>query len=110
MMILIFFAGISLGGVTKNNTIVNGINNFAKIPDESPSKILNIFDIKEKEKNLFFTKQEKDYKIVLSWLQNNTILFSSQKNLFYLLKYCNESKIFGIPISEEKLMHFLTKK
>lgn len=105
-----FFAGISLGGVTKNNTIVNGINNFAKISDESPSKILNIFDINEKERNLFFTKQEKDYKIVLSWLQNNTILFSSQKNLFYLLKYCNESKIFGIPISEEKLMHFLSKK
>lgn len=105
-----FFAGISVGGVVKNNTVVNGINNFPKIPEESPPKILNVFEINDKDKNLFFTKQEKDYKIVLSWLQNNTILFSSQKNLFYLLKYCNESKIFGVPISEEKLIHFLSNK
>ena len=51
--------------------------------------------------------EDENYKNVITWCKNNTLLISSNKKLMYLVKFWKELNIFGLPISVNKLKEFL---
>lgn len=101
-----FFGGVCLGdsqnsllGPKKNNNCnVNKLN----------EKLLQIFPINSDEHINCITFQKKStYHSSLLWIQNNTIIISSQRHLFDMIKFCNESRSFGVPLNNEKVHQFL---
>ena len=39
-------------------------------------------------------------------MNNNTILFTSEKYLFTLIKFCKETQQLGIPLNENLILKF----
>ena len=74
----------------------------------SYEKLLQIFPINSDEHINCITFQKKStYHSSLLWIQNNTIIISSQRHLFDMIKFCNESRSFGVPLNNEKVHQFL---
>jgi hypothetical protein len=44
--------------------------------------------------------------LIVNWMRNNTVLFSSQKILMNLIKFCNETENLGFPISSSKIEEY----
>ena len=81
------------------NIQANNKNFFIKIPVLS-----DINKIKEIISPILFEQENEEYKPILLWINNNSILLTSEKYLFTLIKFCKETKDLGIPVSENLLV------
>lgn len=102
---------LKIKNIKKENLIENlfqviniqtNINNFFfKIP------VFSEFEkIKDKIALNFIEKENENYKCILLWMNNNTILFTSEKYLFTLIKFCKETQQLGIPLNENLILKF----
>ena len=81
------------------NIQANNKNFFIKIPVLS-----DINKIKEIISPILLEQENEEYKPILLWINNNSILLTSEKYLFTLIKFCKETKDLGIPVSENLLV------
>ena len=81
------------------NIQTNNMNFFIKIPVLS-----EINEITEKISPIVLEQENEEYKPILLWINNNSILITSEKFLFTLIKFCKETEDLGIPVSENLLV------
>ncbi len=81
------------------NIQTNNMNFFIKIPVLS-----EINEITEKISPIVLEQENAEYKPILLWINNNSILITSEKFLFTLIKFCKETEDLGIPVSENLLV------
>jgi hypothetical protein len=83
------------------NIQTNTNNFFFKIPVFSEFEKIN-----DKIALNYIEKENENYKCILLWMNNNTILLTSEKYLFTLIKFCKETQQLGIPLNENLILKF----
>lgn len=96
----------------KKNNLIDNLNQVINIQTDNKNFFIkipvlsDINEIKEKISPIFLEQENEEYKPILLWINNNSILLTSEKFLFTLIKFCKETKDLGIPVSENLLLKF----